>query len=228
MNRVYIINLWLPGMNERVTPTPWRPFCGGRGYSIGRPRENDADHRSSSITCAAFAIQAEQSKPIRRKELVAPSPPSPNAERRDPKLRRRHHGLHGTQTTCEALSWTNWPDLDLLVGTQKFHRVPEMLDAVLASQRGLGPRPSPHAGRPRRGGKAPPRPFANTGTSVKVSAFVSIMQGWCNMHCSFFAIVPKDPRGRALPQDGFYLRGNPRTGRQRQPREVTLPPSGKS
>jgi tRNA-2-methylthio-N6-dimethylallyladenosine synthase len=34
------------------------------------------------------------------------------------------------------------PDLDLLVGTQKFHQVPDHLDHIMATLRGQGPRPS--------------------------------------------------------------------------------------
>ena len=34
------------------------------------------------------------------------------------------------------------PDLDLIVGTQKFHRVPDHLDNMIATLQGQGPRPS--------------------------------------------------------------------------------------
>ena len=33
------------------------------------------------------------------------------------------------------------PDLDLVIGTQKFHRVPDHLDHMIASMNGLGPKP---------------------------------------------------------------------------------------
>ena len=89
------------------------------------------------------------------------------------------------------------PDLDLLVGTQKFHQVPDHLDNIIATLRAQGPRPStvidlePEAGsqntirdhlagEPGDGTHATPR---------QVSAFISIMQG-CNMACTF-CIVPK-------------------------------------
>jgi len=79
------------------------------------------------------------------------------------------------------------PDLDLLVGTQKFHHVPDHLEHMLASLQAQGPRPSTiinleeeegsqHTIRPHLDGKA------------QASAFVSIMQG-CNMHCAY-CIVP--------------------------------------
>ena len=90
------------------------------------------------------------------------------------------------------------PDLDLIVGTQKFHQVPDHLDNLMASLRGLGPRPAtivdtdvePGSQNTIRG-HAPGR---------QVSAFVSIMQG-CDMRCTY-CIVPKT-RGpeRARPME---------------------------
>ncbi|MDR1498298.1 MAG: tRNA (N6-isopentenyl adenosine(37)-C2)-methylthiotransferase MiaB [Puniceicoccales bacterium] len=78
------------------------------------------------------------------------------------------------------------PDLDLIVGTQKFHQVPTHLDHIMESLRGLGPRPSTiidiaeeEGSQNAINGHAPGR---------RVSAFVSVMQG-CDMHCSY-CIVP--------------------------------------
>lgn len=80
------------------------------------------------------------------------------------------------------------PDLDLLVGTQKFHRVPELLDQIIERQKALGPRPATLVELDAEEGSQ------NTirdhePDKRKVSAFVSIMQG-CNMACTF-CIVPK-------------------------------------
>ena len=80
------------------------------------------------------------------------------------------------------------PDLDLIVGTQKFHRLPDYLDRLRASQ---------------ADGKKNAKNLLEIGEETgseneirehfaeqsKVSAFVSIMQG-CNMNCAF-CIVPK-------------------------------------
>jgi len=90
------------------------------------------------------------------------------------------------------------PDLDLVVGTQKFHRVPEHLDAMIASMQGQGPRPQTIVDLEEEAGSQ------NTIRSHvedqrQVAAFVSIMQG-CNMKCSY-CIVPKtrgQERGRPL------------------------------
>jgi len=93
------------------------------------------------------------------------------------------------------------PDLDLLVGTQKFHRVPDYLDNLLAAQRGLGPRPKTLVDLDTEAGSQNEiRGHDNADGAPQVSAYVSIMQG-CNMHCTF-CIVPKT-RGeeRSRPMD---------------------------
>ncbi len=53
------------------------------------------------------------------------------------------------------------PDLDLVVGTQKFHRVPDHLDNLLATIRGEGPCPATLVGPRRRGGFAKRNPWAH-------------------------------------------------------------------
>lgn len=84
------------------------------------------------------------------------------------------------------------PDLDLIVGTQKFHRVPDHLDNIMASLNGQGPRPSRIVDLDEeKDSQNAIRHSAQNGRQV--SAFVSIMQG-CNMNCAF-CIVPKT-RGR--------------------------------
>jgi tRNA-2-methylthio-N6-dimethylallyladenosine synthase len=80
------------------------------------------------------------------------------------------------------------PDLDLLVGTQKFHRVPDHLDHLIASRRGLGPKPATLVDlEAEEGSQNTIRDHDSEG--FQPTAFVSIMQG-CNMHCAF-CIVPK-------------------------------------
>jgi tRNA-2-methylthio-N6-dimethylallyladenosine synthase len=90
------------------------------------------------------------------------------------------------------------PDLDLIVGTQKFHQVPDHLDHLLARLRALGPRPSTIVDIAEERGSQ--NAIRLHGPLPKVCAFVSIMQG-CDMRCSY-CIVPKT-RGaeRARPMD---------------------------
>lgn len=84
------------------------------------------------------------------------------------------------------------PDLDLLVGTQKFHRIPDHLDNLIHSYNAQGPQPATIVDlKEEEGSQNTIR--AHEPNKRKVSAFVSIMQG-CNMNCTF-CIVPKT-RGR--------------------------------
>jgi len=84
------------------------------------------------------------------------------------------------------------PDLDLLVGTQKFHRVPDHLDNLIRSYEAQGPRPATIVELEDEEGSQNTIRSHDPGQR-QVSAFVSIMQG-CNMNCTF-CIVPKT-RGR--------------------------------
>ena len=92
------------------------------------------------------------------------------------------------------------PDVDLIVGTQKFHQVPDYLDNLRAAQA---------AGVPvgetiEDTGEAPGSQNTirdHVLEEKQVSAFVSIQQG-CNMDCSF-CIVPKtrgDERSRPMDE----------------------------
>lgn len=78
------------------------------------------------------------------------------------------------------------PDVDLVVGTQKFHRVGEYLDDLL-----VGRRDSVVDVDAEQGSESTIREHLLDGTSERksVTAFVSIMQG-CNQHCTF-CIVPQ-------------------------------------
>lgn len=90
------------------------------------------------------------------------------------------------------------PDLDLIVGTQKFHQVPDYLDNLRAAQA---------AGVPVGSTIVDIAEEAGSQNTIRdhvleerqVSAFVSIQQG-CNMDCAF-CIVPKtrgDERSRPM------------------------------
>jgi tRNA-2-methylthio-N6-dimethylallyladenosine synthase len=174
MNRVHIKTYGCQ-MNERDSEAVAAQLR-DRGYSI-------VDDESSAdvvlLNTCAVRDQAEQ-KAIGKTGHLA------KRKRRDPNFiigvmgcMAQNHG----ESLLEKL-----PDLDLLVGTQKFHRVPELLDTLLASERGLGPRPATLVELGAESGSEETIREHLDGTR-QVSAFVSIMQG-CNMNCSF-CIVPK-------------------------------------
>jgi tRNA-2-methylthio-N6-dimethylallyladenosine synthase len=89
------------------------------------------------------------------------------------------------------------PDVDLVLGTQKFHRAAEYLDELLAGRRDKVVDTDGEAGS-----QGAIREHLLTGAADKksVTAFVSIMQG-CNQHCTF-CIVPftrGEERSRTIP-----------------------------
>ena len=147
-----------------------------RGYSIV-----DDEHSADVVLLNTCAVrdQAEQ-KAIGKTGHLA------KRKRKDPSFILGVMGCMAQNRGEDLLE--RLPDLDLLVGTQKFHRIPEMLDRFIASQNGIGPRPSTIVDLGEEAGSEETiREHTEEGN--KVSSFVSIMQG-CNMHCTF-CIVPK-------------------------------------
>lgn len=111
------------------------------------------------------------------------------------------------------------PDVDLIVGTQKFHQVPDYLDNIRAAK---------DAGVPIGSSIVDIGEEADSQNTIRdhleteerqVSAFVSIQQG-CNMSCNF-CIVPKT-RGdeRSRPMEDII--SECRNLAQRGVREITL------
>jgi tRNA-2-methylthio-N6-dimethylallyladenosine synthase len=110
------------------------------------------------------------------------------------------------------------PDVDLIVGTQKFHQVPDYLDNLRAAQ---------EAGAPLGNTIVDIAEEAGSQNTIRdhvleekqVTAFVSIQQG-CNMDCAF-CIVPKT-RGdeRSRPMDEIVRECEELAGRG--VREITL------
>ena len=89
------------------------------------------------------------------------------------------------------------PDVDLVVGTQKFHRTAEYLDDLLAGRRDKVVEVEEEAGS-----QSTIREHLLNGNGQRaVTAFISIMQG-CNQRCTF-CIVPftrGDERSRSIAE----------------------------
>ena len=88
------------------------------------------------------------------------------------------------------------PDVDLVLGTQKFHRAAEYLDELLAGKREKIVDVAIEA----KSEATIREHLLNGSAKTSVSAFVSIMQG-CNQHCTF-CIVPAtrgEERSRTIP-----------------------------
>src|SRR4051812_25191321 len=107
------------------------------------------------------------------------------------------------------------PDVDLVVGTQKFHRAPEYIDELLAGRRTKIVDVAEESGS-----QSTIREHLLDGSAAKsIAAFVSIMQG-CNQYCTF-CIVPYtrgEERSRSIPDIVAECRGLVAKG----VREITL------
>jgi tRNA-2-methylthio-N6-dimethylallyladenosine synthase len=89
------------------------------------------------------------------------------------------------------------PDVDLVLGTQKFHRAAEYLDDLLAGRRNKVLDTAAEQGSE---GTIREHLLEGNAKSKSVTAFVSIMQG-CNQYCTF-CIVPYtrgEERSRTIP-----------------------------
>ncbi len=121
------------------------------------------------------------------------------------------------------------PDVDLIVGTQKFHRVPDYLDNLRAAHEAGVPVGASIVDIAEEAGSqntirdhltfGPDAADIGREAAPQVGAFVSIQQG-CDMHCAF-CIVPKT-RGdeRSRPMDEIVAEC--RALAERGVREITL------
>lgn len=203
MNRVYLKTYGCQ-MNERDSEAVAAQLR-GRGYAIV---ESEAEADVVLLNTCAVRDQAEQ-KAIGKSDYLA---------RRKVAEPNFVFGVMGcmAQNRGEDLL-ARLPDLDLLIGTQKFHRVPEHLDAMLASIHGQGPRPSTIVDLDAEAGSQ--NTIREHREARQVSAFVSIMQG-CDMHCTF-CIVPKT-RGPERCRPPAEIVEEVRELVRRGTREVTL------
>ena len=111
------------------------------------------------------------------------------------------------------------PDVDLIIGTQKFHRVPDYLDNLRAAREAGAPVGETVVDIAEEAGSQGTIRDHLESDGPRVTAFVSIQQG-CDMACSF-CIVPRT-RGdeRSRPMDEIVAECREQAGRG--VREITL------
>jgi len=204
MNRVYIKTYGCQ-MNERDSEAV-AELLRGRGYSIV-----ETEHEADTVLLNTCSVRdrAEQ-KAIGKAGYLR------KRKRDNPNFLLGVMGCMAQNRGRDLLD--QLPDLDLVVGTQKFHRVPDHLDHLIQSLEGQGPRPSTLIDLEEESHSQNEIRHHAPGKR-QVTAFVSIMQG-CNMRCSF-CIVPKtrgDERARPMEDIVAEIRELVESGT----REVTL------
>ncbi len=184
MNRVHIKTYGCQ-MNERDSEAV-AALLRGRGYRIV-PDEDNCD--ILLLNTCSVRDAAEQKAIGKAAHLAA-------RKKKQPDFILGILGCMAQNRGTELLD--RLPDLDLIVGTQKFHQVPDYLDNLRAAQA---------AGVPIGASIVDIAEETGSQNTIRdhvleekqVSAFVSIQQG-CNMDCAF-CIVPKtrgDERSRPM------------------------------
>jgi tRNA-2-methylthio-N6-dimethylallyladenosine synthase len=205
LNRVFIKTYGCQ-MNERDSDAV-AAMLRARGYRIVGS-EDDCDVLLLN-TCSVR--DAAEQKAIGKAALAH------SRRRKDPDFILGILGCMAQNRGAELLD--RLPDVDLIVGTQKFHRVPDYLDNLRAARAaGVPVGDSIVDIAEEAGSQNTIRDHLET-DARQVSAFVSIQQG-CDMACSF-CIVPKT-RGdeRSRPMDDIVAEC--RALAERGVREVTL------
>ena len=187
MNRVYIKTYGCQ-MNERDSDAV-AAMLRGKGYSV---IDNEQDADVILLNTCSVRDQAEQKAIGKAGHLMKRKLKNPNFI----------VGVMGcmAQNRGEALL-DSLPDLDLVIGTQKFHHVPDHLSNMIATMQGQGPRPESIVDLAEEL-DSQNTIKAHLDDKLQITAFVSIMQG-CNMKCAY-CIVPKT-RGveRARPMEAI-------------------------
>ncbi len=208
MNRVYIKTYGCQ-MNERDSEAV-AAMLRGRGYRIVQS-EDECDIMLLN-TCSVR--DAAEQKALGKAGYAA------QRKKRNPDFVLGILGCMAQNRGAEILE--RLPDVDLVIGTQKFHQVPGYLDNIRAAREAGLPVGSSIVDIAEEAGSQNTirehlEPEADA--TPQVSAFVSIQQG-CNMDCAF-CIVPKT-RGdeRSRPMDDIVAEC--RSLAERGVREITL------
>jgi tRNA-2-methylthio-N6-dimethylallyladenosine synthase len=172
-------------MNERDSEAVAAQLV-AKGYSLAKS-EGAAD--VVLLNTCSVRDMAEQKAINKMKNLVGTA----RSEKRDQIV-----GFLGCMAQSRGKELIdNLPDVDLVLGTQKFHRAAEYLDELLA---GKGRTKIVDTDAEAKSEATIREHLLNGSAKTSVSAFVSIMQG-CNQHCTF-CIVPStrgEERSRTIP-----------------------------
>ncbi len=149
-----------------------------RGYTVV---ESESDADAILLNTCSVRDLAEQKALGKMTALVS-------SKRRKPSLMLGIMGCMAQSRGAELRE--KLPGIDLVVGTQRFHHVPDYLDRLFASEDG---EKIVDVAEEQGSESAIKDHVLGTNGDRVVTAFISIMQG-CDMHCTF-CIVP-DTRGR--------------------------------
>jgi len=186
MNRVYIKTYGCQ-MNERDSEAV-AAMLRGKGYALV---DNEKEADVVLLNTCSVRDQAEQ-------KAIGKAGHLGKRKRKDPNFIIGIMGCMAQNRGSALLD--SLPDLDLIVGTQKFHRVPDHLSNMIATMQGQGPRAASIVDLAEEA-DSQNTIKSHTSETRQVTAFVSIMQG-CNMKCSY-CIVPKTrgaERGRPMDE----------------------------
>jgi tRNA-2-methylthio-N6-dimethylallyladenosine synthase len=171
-------------MNERDSEAVAAQLM-GKGYSLA-PSEANADVVLLN-TCSVRDF-AEQKAINKMRNVIGTA-----------RSEKRHQivGFMGCMAQSRGRELIDkLPDVDLVLGTQKFHRAAEYLDELLAGRR----EKIVDVDEEKNSESTIREHLVNGSSKTSVSAFVSIMQG-CNQYCTF-CIVPYtrgEERSRTIP-----------------------------
>jgi tRNA-2-methylthio-N6-dimethylallyladenosine synthase len=186
MNRVHIKTYGCQ-MNERDSEAV-AAMLRGKGYTLV---DNEKEADVVLLNTCSVRDQAEQ-------KAIGKAGHLGKRKRKDPNFIIGVMGCMAQNRGSALLD--SLPDLDLIIGTQKFHRVPDHLSNIIATMQGQGPRPASIVDLDEEAGSQNTIK-SHISEARQVTAFVSIMQG-CNMKCSY-CIVPKTrgaERGRPMDE----------------------------
>jgi tRNA-2-methylthio-N6-dimethylallyladenosine synthase len=186
MNRVHIKTYGCQ-MNERDSEAV-AAMLRARGYRIVS-NENECDVLLLN-TCSVR--DAAEQKAIGKAGYLA------SRKRRNPDLVL---GILGCMAQNRGQSLLDrLPDVDLIVGTQKFHRVPDYLDNLRAAREAGVPVGEAIVDTAAEVGSQNTIRDHMDGPDRRVCAFVSIQQG-CDMNCSFCIVPATRGDERSRPMD---------------------------